>query len=55
MEPHEYPAFPAFEDDPASRRWILWSSIDARDGAQAVARALAHDQPGFDIVNMRDQ
>ena len=52
MEPHEYAAFPAFEDDPASRKWNLWSYIDACDGAQAVVRALAHDQPGFDIFNI---
>jgi nucleoside-diphosphate-sugar epimerase len=52
MEPHDYAAFPAFEDDPASRKWNLWSYIDARDGAQAVVRALAHDRPGFDIFNV---
>ena len=33
---------------PASRKWNLWSYIDARDGAQAVLRALAYDKPGFD-------
>ena len=27
-------------------RW--WSYIDARDGAQAVVRALEYDKPGFD-------
>jgi nucleoside-diphosphate-sugar epimerase len=52
MEPHDCAAFPAFEDDPASRKWNLWSYIDARDGAQAVVRALAHDRPGFDIFNV---
>ena len=52
MEPHDYAAFPAFEDDPASRKWNLWSYIDARDGAQAVVGALVHDRPGFDIFNV---
>lgn len=44
----EYDESPAFEDDPASRKWNLWSYIDARDGAQAVVRALGHQTPGFD-------
>ncbi len=51
-EPHDYAAFPAFEDEPASRKWNLWSYIDARDGAQAVVGALVHDRPGFDIFNV---
>ena len=48
MDPSEYADFPAFENDPASRKWNLWSYIDARDGAQAVVRALGYDKPGFD-------
>jgi UDP-glucose 4-epimerase len=52
IQPHDCAAFPAFEDDPASRKWNLWSYIDARDDAQAVVRALAHDRPGFDIFNV---
>ena len=44
----EYAEFPSFEDDPASRKWNLWSYIDARDGAQAVVRALDYQTPGFD-------
>ena len=48
IEPSEYTGFPAFEDDPASRKWNLWSYIDARDGATAVVRALDYEQPGFD-------
>ena len=48
MDPTEYGDFPSFEDDPASRKWNLWSYIDSRDGAQAVVRALEYDQPGFD-------
>ena len=48
MDPSEYAEFPSFEDDPASRKWNLWSYIDARDGAQAVIRALDYQTPGFD-------
>ncbi len=48
MVPAEYADFPGFEQDPGSRKWNLWSSIDARDGTQAVLKALAYDKPGFD-------
>jgi len=48
MGPADYAEFPSFESDPASRKWNLWSYIDARDGAQAAVRALAYDQPGFE-------
>ena len=48
MDEADYAEFPSFEDDPASRKWNLWSYIDARDGAQAAVKALAYDQPGFD-------
>ena len=48
MDPSEYADFPSFENDPASRKWNLWSYIDARDGAQVVVRALEYDKPGFD-------
>jgi nucleoside-diphosphate-sugar epimerase len=48
IEPSEYAAFPSFEDDPSSRKWNLWSYIDARDGAAAVVRALGYEKPGFD-------
>jgi nucleoside-diphosphate-sugar epimerase len=48
MDPADYAEFPSFESDPASRKWNLWSYIDARDGAQAAAKALAYDKPGFE-------
>ena len=48
IDPSEYTNFPSFEDNPASRKWNLWSYIDARDGAQAIVRALGYDKPGFD-------
>jgi len=49
MDPHDYAAFPAFDADPALRKWNLWSYIDARDGAQAVRLALQHPNPGFAV------
>lgn len=49
MDVDDYAPFPSFDADPALRRWNLWGYIDARDGAQAVERALAHDQPGADV------
>jgi nucleoside-diphosphate-sugar epimerase len=48
MAPADYAAFPTFDADATQRSWNLWSYIDARDGAQAVRLALAHDQPGFE-------
>ena len=48
MDPSAYAEFPSFENDPASRKWNLWTYIDARDGAQAVIRALEYQTPGFD-------
>jgi nucleoside-diphosphate-sugar epimerase len=48
MEPDDYAAFPGYHSDPALRRWNLWGYIDARDGAQAVARALDVAAPGFE-------
>jgi len=49
MEPQEYAGFPAFDADPLLRKWNLWGYIDARDGAQAVRRALEHDAVGMDV------
>ncbi|MBQ0992735.1 NAD(P)-dependent oxidoreductase [Micromonospora sp. PSH03] len=49
MDVEDYAPFPSFDADPRLRRWNLWGYIDARDGAQAVERALAHDQPGADV------
>lgn len=47
--PEEYAAFPAFDADPALRKWNLWCYIDARDGAQACRKALEHDAVGFEV------
>jgi UDP-glucose 4-epimerase len=48
MDPEDYADFPAFDDDPWARKWNLWGYIDARDGAQAIRRALEWDTTGFD-------
>ncbi len=48
MVPEDYAEFPSFEADPTLRKWNLWGYIDARDGAQAIDRALAAAPPGFD-------
>jgi nucleoside-diphosphate-sugar epimerase len=49
MEPRDYAEFPSFDADPALRRWNLWGYIDARDGAQAVRRALEHRGTGVEV------
>jgi nucleoside-diphosphate-sugar epimerase len=49
MYPEEYQRFPAFDADPRARKWNLWGYIDARDGAQAVRKALELDATGADV------
>jgi nucleoside-diphosphate-sugar epimerase len=49
MEPADYAAFPGFDADPALRKWNLWAYVDARDGAQAVRRALELEATGMDV------
>lgn len=49
MDPEDYAQFPDFDRDPHLRKWNLWGYIDARDGAQAVRRALEHTAPGMDV------
>ncbi|HMM96113.1 NAD(P)-dependent oxidoreductase [Phycicoccus sp.] len=49
MDVEDYAQFPSFDADPHLRRWNLWGYIDARDGAQAVERALEHDVSGADV------
>jgi nucleoside-diphosphate-sugar epimerase len=49
MEPADYEAFGSYDADPLLRRWNLWGYIDARDGAQAVRRALDHEATGLDV------
>jgi nucleoside-diphosphate-sugar epimerase len=47
MHVEDYVEFPSYDADPRSRRWNLWGYIDARDGAQAVLKALELSLPGF--------
>ncbi len=47
MTPDDYADFPGYDADPLTRKWNLWGYIDARDGAQAVLKALEADIPGF--------
>ena len=49
METTDYATFPSFQADPMSRKWNLWSYIDARDGAQAVRRSLELRSTGMDV------
>src|SRR4051812_37417551 len=48
MDVEDYKAFPSFDADPKKRRWNLWGYIDARDGAQAVRKAIEADFKGFE-------
>jgi nucleoside-diphosphate-sugar epimerase len=49
MEPDDYAAFPGFDADARLRKWNLWGYIDARDGAQAVRKALELDARGCEV------
>ena len=48
MGPEDSAEFPSFDADAQLRKWNLWGYIDARDGAQAIERALDVAPPGFD-------
>jgi nucleoside-diphosphate-sugar epimerase len=48
MDPEDYAQFPTWQDDPLERAWNAWGYIDARDGAQAVRKALELDALGYD-------
>ena len=49
MDPEDYAEFPSFDADAYRRKWNLWAYIDARDGAQAIRRALEHSFTGADV------
>src|SRR4051812_38271020 len=49
MEPGDYAAFPSFDADPTQRKWNLWAYIDARDGAQAIRKALEVERAGAEV------
>jgi len=46
--PADYGASPAVQADPASRKWNLWSYIDADDAAQACRCALEAKTTGHE-------
>jgi nucleoside-diphosphate-sugar epimerase len=48
MDVEDYKAFPSFDADPKRRKWNLWGYIDARDGAQAVRKAIEAEFKGFE-------
>lgn len=48
MDVEDYKVFPTFDADPRKRKWNLWSYIDARDGAQAVRKAIEAGFTGFE-------
>jgi len=52
MEPHDYERFPGFDADPQSRRFNLWTYIDARDAAQAIRLALESDLKGAEVFGI---
>ncbi|MGI8664656.1 MAG: NAD-dependent epimerase/dehydratase family protein [Jatrophihabitans sp.] len=49
MYPEDYRQFASFQHDPLVRKWNLWGYIDARDGAQAVRRALDYRATGAEV------
>jgi len=50
MEPPDYARFDTWQDDARLRKWNLWGYVDARDVAQAVARALEADVRGAEVA-----
>lgn len=48
----EYGPFAERSSDPTYRRDLVWSYVDARDGAAAVSLALQHGGPGFEAYNI---
>ena len=51
--PDDYGAIPAIQADPASRKWNLWSYVDAEDAADACRLALEATHTGPDRVGHR--
>ncbi len=52
FEEPDYQQIPTYWDDPALRRWNLWSWVDSRDVAQACRLALEADVPGADAFTI---
>ncbi len=51
IEPQEYSRFPAFLDDPMSRKRNAWSYVDARDLGNLVHLCIEKDGLGFQVFN----
>jgi nucleoside-diphosphate-sugar epimerase len=47
MEPQDYAKFPAYDNDPEERKWNMWAYIDARDGSQAIRKAIEWEATGM--------
>jgi nucleoside-diphosphate-sugar epimerase len=52
FEQKDYAAIPSYWDDPALRRWNLWSWVDARDVAQACRLGIEADVSGADVFTI---
>jgi nucleoside-diphosphate-sugar epimerase len=52
FEPKDYESIPSFWDDPALRRWNLWSWVDARDVAQACRLGIEADVSGAEVFTI---
>jgi nucleoside-diphosphate-sugar epimerase len=52
IEPHEYDAFAGYAANPAQRRRIAFSYIDARDLGQMVDLCLGRDGLGYQVFNV---
>ncbi len=51
IEPQEYSRFPAFLDEPMSRKRNAWSYVDARDLGNLVHLCIEKDGLGFQVFN----
>jgi nucleoside-diphosphate-sugar epimerase len=52
IEPHEYASFvPKWKSDPAARKKLTWSYIDARDLGQIAKLAIEKDGLGYQVFN----
>jgi nucleoside-diphosphate-sugar epimerase len=52
FEEHDYKQIPSFWDDPALRKWNLWSWVDGRDVAQSCRLALEANVTGADVFTI---
>ena len=47
MEPQDYEQFESYQANPELRKWNMWAYIDARDGAQAIRKAVEWQATGM--------